>query len=107
MKFHRPRHEGETLLIIDECGCMFNCRIQDSLRRDWCWFFTQHRKFGFNVILVSQFAKKMIDNQSCFVCVETEYRHRASETIQFVWHFAFVAVRRSVLCKYSFGFNAV
>jgi len=53
--------EGQTWLVIDECQIIFNCRCwNDKQRLRWCTFFTQHRKFGYNVILVTQ-NDRMID----------------------------------------------
>jgi len=54
--------EGQTLLIIDECQIIFNCRSwNDHNRQEWCSFFTQHRKYGYNIILVSQ-CDRLIDS---------------------------------------------
>lgn len=67
--------EGALLLIIDEAQLLFNAREWNIKgRSDWILFFTQHRKLGFNIIMVSQF-DKMIDKQirSLF---EYEYVHR-------------------------------
>lgn len=62
-KYHKTNKEGQTLVIIDECQIMFNSRNwQDKQRLEWINFFTQHRKFGFNFILVSQF-DRLIDRQ--------------------------------------------
>lgn len=55
--------EGSIVLYIDECQLLFNSRDWNKKgRREWLSFFTQHRKFGFNVFLVSQF-DQMIDKQ--------------------------------------------
>lgn len=55
--------EGQFLLIIDECQIMFNSRDwQAKNRMEWCVFFTQHRKYGFNIILITQY-DRMIDRQ--------------------------------------------
>lgn len=67
--------EGSLLLIIDEAQLLFNAREWNIHgRSDWILFFTQHRKLGFNIIMVSQF-DRMIDKQirSLF---EYEYIHR-------------------------------
>lgn len=68
-------HEGDILLIIDEAQLIFNVREWNMSGRDkWIHFFTQHRKLGFDVIIVAQF-DRMIDKQlrSLF---EYEYIHR-------------------------------
>lgn len=67
--------EGSILLVIDEAQLLFNAREWNVKgRSDWLLFFTQHRKLGFDIILVSQF-DRMIDKQirSLF---EYEYVHR-------------------------------
>lgn len=67
--------EGQTWLIIDECQLIFNCRSwNDRERQKWASFFTQHRKYGYHVILVTQF-DRLVDRQIRSL-VEYEYRHR-------------------------------
>jgi len=71
----RSLREGELLLIIDEAQLLFNSRDYNAKeRRSWLSFFTQHRKFGFDVILIAQF-DRMLDRQiRCLI--EYEYIHR-------------------------------
>lgn len=53
--------EGAGLLILDEAQLVFNSRRwQDNL--PWIEFFTQHRKLGWNVILIAH-TQEMIDSQ--------------------------------------------
>jgi zona occludens toxin (predicted ATPase) len=67
--------EGQTWLIIDECQLTFNCRSwNDKSRQQWTSFFTQHRKYGYHIILISQF-DRLIDRQIRSL-IEYEYRHR-------------------------------
>lgn len=67
--------EKQTLLVIDECQILFNARSWNVKGRDdWCTFFTQHRKYGYNIILVSQF-DRLIDRQIRSL-IEYEYKHR-------------------------------
>lgn len=56
--------ENYITLIIDECQLLYNSRRwnRDKNRMDWLEFFSQHRKYGFRVILIAQ-SSKMIDNQ--------------------------------------------
>lgn len=57
--------EGYCLLIIDEAGVLFNSRdwmVQAKERTKWVKFFSQSRKFGYDVILISQ-DDRMIDRQ--------------------------------------------
>jgi hypothetical protein len=67
--------EGEILLVIDECQLIFNSRDwQRGDRNGWLKFFTQHRKYGIDVILVAQF-DRMIDRQIRSL-IEYEWIHR-------------------------------
>ena len=55
--------EGAIKLIVDEAQLMFNSRDWDKPdRKEWISFFTQHRKYGFDVYLVAQF-DNMLDKQ--------------------------------------------
>ncbi len=53
--------EGNGLLIIDEAQLVFNSRKWEK-NFDWITFFTQHRKLGWDVILIAHSAE-MIDSQ--------------------------------------------
>ncbi len=67
--------EHQCLVVIDECQVIFNCR--DFGRKDrnaWVQLFSQHRKLGFDFILITQ-ADRMMDKQIRNL-VETEVRHR-------------------------------
>lgn len=67
--------EGSILLVIDECQLIFNAREwQQSGRAQWLSFFTQHRKLGYDIILIAQF-DRMIDRQIRSL-IEHEYIHR-------------------------------
>ena len=70
-----PVKEGRLLLVIDECQLMFNAREWNAKgRADWLSFFTQHRKFGYDIILIAQF-DRMIDRQ-IRALIEYEQVHR-------------------------------
>lgn len=72
---HKIGVEAQTLVIIDECQILYNCR--DFGRKDrnaWVTLFSQHRKLGFNFILITQ-NDRMLDKQ-IRALVETEIRHR-------------------------------
>lgn len=72
---HRKFKEGAILLVLDEAQLLFNARTWDAKgRSDWLSFFTQHRKYGYDVILVAQF-DRMIDRQIRSL-IEYEYKHR-------------------------------
>lgn len=71
----RPIKEDHILLIIDEAQLMFNAREWTKKgREDWISFFTQHRKYGYTIILVAQF-DRMLDRQIRSL-LEYEYVHR-------------------------------
>lgn len=74
-KFHKSRREGQTLVVIDECGIIFNPRSWDNKERlKWIKFFSMHRHYGFNFILISQ-SDRMIDRQiRCLL--EYDVKHR-------------------------------
>lgn len=60
-----PGVEGQTLVVIDEAQIIFNSRewgTNSKKRLDWIKFFSQHRKYGYNFILIAQF-DRMIDRQ--------------------------------------------
>lgn len=76
-KFHKPRKEHQTLLVIDECSSdlLFSNRSwQNKNRMKWIRFFQQHRKLGFDIILVAQ-SDKLIDKQ-IKAFIEYEVKHR-------------------------------
>jgi hypothetical protein len=67
--------EGSILLVIDECQLLFNAREwQQNGRAKWLSFFTQHRKLGYDIILIAQF-DRMIDRQIRSL-IEYEFIHR-------------------------------
>lgn len=67
--------EDKILLVIDECQLIFNAREWSKAgRSEWLSFFTQHRKYGYHVILVAQF-DSMIDKQIRSL-IEYQYIHR-------------------------------
>lgn len=70
----RPK-EGEILLVIDECQMLFNSRDWGRKdRAEWLSFFTQHRKLGYEIVLIAQF-DRMLDRQVRSL-IEYEYIHR-------------------------------
>lgn len=67
--------EGRIKLYIDECQLKFNAREwAKSDRAKWLKFFTLHRKFGYDIIMVAQY-DRMIDRQIRSL-IEYEYVHR-------------------------------
>lgn len=72
---HTLGKEGQTLLIVDEAQVIWNCRdFAARNRMDWITFFSQHRKLGFDILLISQ-NDRMIDRQIRML-IEYEVKHR-------------------------------
>lgn len=98
--------EGFISLYIDECQILFNSRTwQQSNRQDWLKFFSQHRKYGFNVYLISQ-SDKMIDRQIRSL-IEYEYKHRMIGNFGF-WGMIlsiFLGSKTFVAVQYWYGIN--
>lgn len=80
---HHNRHkEGQTIVVIDECGIMFNPRsFTRADRMEWIEFFSLHRHYGYDFILISQ-TDRMIDRQIRSF-VEYEHRHRKATNFGF------------------------
>lgn len=85
-----PYKEGRYLLVIDECQLIFNSRSWQKNSADgWIEFFTQHRKLGFDVILITQY-DTMIDKQ-IRQCVEYDVEHRRVSRFGVIsWFFGLV-----------------
>lgn len=67
--------EHQCLVVIDEAQVLFNCRdFGKKDRNAWVQFFPQHRKLGYDFLLITQH-DRMIDRQIRNV-IETEVRHR-------------------------------
>lgn len=67
--------EDEILVVLDESQLLFNARSWNAINRaGWLSFFTQHRKYGFLVVLVAQ-NDRMLDRQVRSL-IEYENIHR-------------------------------
>lgn len=67
--------EGALRLYIDEAQLLFNARDwAQKGRKGWLSFFSQHRKYGYDIYLVAQF-DRMIDKQIRSL-IEYEFIHR-------------------------------
>lgn len=79
-QFHKRNYRGQimenqTLLVIDECQELYNSRSWNrSDRLEWCSFFRQHGKYGYDVYLISQ-DDKVIDKQIRSI-LQYEFEHR-------------------------------
>lgn len=73
---HKINREHQTLIIIDECASKFNCRnFEAKDRPEWITLLEQHRKLGFDIILITQDDRR-IDRQIRSL-IETEFKHKA------------------------------
>ncbi len=56
MKYHKDKKkESQTLLVIDEASMNFNARDWNAKeRKNWLTFFRHSRKFGYDIILITQ-----------------------------------------------------
>lgn len=73
--FTSSHDEHQGIIIIDEAQIPFNSR--DGLNKNrmkWIEFFSQHRHYYYDIILITQ-TDRMIDRQIRSL-VETEYKHR-------------------------------
>lgn len=104
-KYHRPNKEHQTTIFIDECSVMFNSR--DFGRKDrmsWIVFFQQHRKLGFDVVLIAQH-DRMIDRQ-IRAFIETEYKHRQFKSYKtFGFLLDFICGGLFMRVEYWYGMN--
>lgn len=67
--------EDRILLIIDECQLIFNTRSWvKNFKIGWGGFFSQHRKMGYKIILITQ-NHEFIDKQ-VRTLIEYEFKHR-------------------------------
>ncbi|HHX67631.1 MAG TPA: DUF2075 domain-containing protein [Gallicola sp.] len=76
---HTQGVENQTMVVVDEASVIWNAREWQKgetshNRMDWLKFFVQHRKLGYNFIIISQ-TDRQIDRQirSLF---EYEIKHR-------------------------------
>ena len=82
LKNHIKGKEKQTLLCIDECQTFFNPReFARKDRLEWNNFFSQHRKLGYEVILITQ-TDRLIDRQ-IRALVEYEVKHRKVNNFKF------------------------
>lgn len=101
ISYARARHafgvEGQTLVILDEAQCLFNSRDWNSgsnKRMEWIKFFSQHRKLGFNFILVAQF-DRMLDRQiRCLIEYDVKHLKVNNGFFAFLPFTCFLAVEK-------------
>jgi zona occludens toxin len=104
-EYFEKKKESQCLVVYDEAGGKFNTRdFQQKDRMEWIDFFSQHRKCGFDFILVAQ-SDRMIDRQIRGF-IETEKVHRKINNYAFFWILpfpVFVAIERWYVAKERVG----
>lgn len=100
-KYHKYGVENQTLIAIDECHILFNSRDWNmGDRNKWILFFTEHRKLGFEIVLVAPNIR-MIDKQIRGV-FESEIVHRCIGEYKLMWLLPgknFVAIKKWIGVK--------
>lgn len=79
---HTRVKEGQILLVLDEAQLIFNARDW-SFNRPWISFFTQHRKYGYDVVMIAQY-DRMIERQIRSL-IEYEEKHLKVSNLGGVW----------------------
>ena len=107
---------GNTLVVIDECQNLFDARQWNTPgRREWNEFAAQHRKYGFDIILITQ-SKKSLDKR-LLANTEFEVEHRNMKHYKalglilslffmghlFVWVKRYLATKEKVSSKWFIG----
>ena len=98
----KPLKESQCLVIIDECQVKFNPRISRQDREEWVEFLPQHRKYGYDILLVT-ISDKFID-KLITTTVETEYKHRSMKNYG-VWGDLFCAIFGNVFWVNSYWYG--
>jgi zona occludens toxin (predicted ATPase) len=106
-KNHKKGNEGQTLLVIDECQILFNCRaFTQKGREDWVKFFSLHRHFGYDIILITQY-DRMIDRQ-IRVMAEYQVKHRKVNNFRTIgWLIGLLGIKLFVAIETWYGINEI
>lgn len=95
--YHPTDAENQTLVMIDEASIKFNCRTYSSKDRlAFCDFFAQHRKLGYDIVLVCQNLRQL--DRQIRDNVEIELVHRKLNRFSFFMFLPFplfVAIERN------------
>ena len=113
LQFHERDKKGhiiekQTILVLDECQTFFNSRSWNRAdRADWIDFMRNHRKYGYDIYLISQ-DDKVIDKQLRSI-LEYEFEHRCVNNFKLSGKLLgllaggklFVCIQRSYSCGAS------
>lgn len=92
VQFSKQRHalekENQTLIVFDEASVKFNARDFSSKdRMEFLNFFSQHRKYGYNILMITQ-SLRQIDRQVRDQ-FELEVKHRKLNNYKVFWMLPF------------------
>lgn len=98
---HEPEQENQTLLIIDEASVKFNCRtFNDKDRMPFLEFFPQHRKYGFEIVLICQNMRQIDRQIRDLIEIEVIHRKLNNFSLWAILPFSlFVAIERNNAIK--------
>lgn len=102
IKNHKMGIENQTLVVVDEGSIIWNAREWKSNynRMDWLKFFVQHRKLGYNFIIISQ-TNIQIDKQIRSI-FEYEVKHRKINNFKIG---KIIPISTFIAVTYWFGIN--
>ncbi|WP_304426557.1 zonular occludens toxin domain-containing protein [uncultured Adlercreutzia sp.] len=100
----RRVREDNILLVIDEAQLVFNSRCwNQGQRMDWIEFFSQHRHFGYKVVLIAQF-DRMLDRQIRSL-IEIEVNHRRMGSYGLLAAILSLPFRGRLFCAVSYYYG--
>lgn len=80
--------EGEILLVIDEAQLLYSPIMwQQTHAQGWLAWYTQHRKYGYDVVLITQIDRML--NRQIRGLIEYEYIHRKVRNLGGFWGWLF------------------
>lgn len=87
-QLHELEKENQTLIVFDEASVKFNARDFSSKdRMEFLNFFSQHRKYGYNILMITQ-SLRQIDRQVRDQ-FELEVKHRKLNSYKIFWMLPF------------------
>jgi zona occludens toxin len=90
--------EGRALLVIDECGGLFNADQsinRTKQRKEWLDFFAQHRKLGYDIIMVTQIDRQVdVQIRGCWEITVTHFKMNERYWLLFSLPFIVLPKRR-------------
>ena len=100
MKYHKPKKESQSVVIIDEAHILFNSRGYDMKERlKWLDFLSLTRHIGYDVILITQ-NDRSIDRQVRGL-IEYNFKHRRLSSFGLKgWFLIFICRKKFVYVKY-------